>query len=170
MISPHPNDPQVHLAVDDARTVHAAGAEFARRLVGAFGAVVLCATGPALAQAPMPGTMPGHQGMQRSASSPATGGGPGATAATSGSQQEMMAAMEKMDRDMAAAPMSGDPDRDLVAMMLPHHRGAVDMARIYLREGRDPAIRRMARKIIADQEREMREMRAWQAAHPAPSR
>ena len=83
--------------------------------------------------------------------------------------QQTMDAMERMNRSMMAPEaMTGDPDHDLVAMMIPHHQGAIDMARIYLRTGRDPQIRRMAQKIIADQEREIRDMRAWQARHPAP--
>ena len=86
-------------------------------------------------------------------------------------RQEMMAAMERMNQTMMApSAMTGDPDRDFVAMMTPHHQGAIDMARIYLREGRDPAIRRMAQTIITDQEREIRAFRAWQLKHPAPSR
>ena len=40
----------------------------------------------------------------------------------------MMASMEKMDRDMLAEPMSGDPNHDFTAMMIPHHQGAIDMA------------------------------------------
>jgi uncharacterized protein (DUF305 family) len=84
--------------------------------------------------------------------------------------QEMIQAMEKMNRDMMGAPMTGNPDRDLVTMMMPHHQGAIDMARIYLRDGKDPAIRQMAQKIIVDQEREISDFKAWLAKHPAPPR
>ncbi len=55
-------------------------------------------------------------------------------------------------------------------MMMPHHQGAIDMARIYLRDGKDPDIRRMAGKIITDQEREIAEFKAWQAKHPVAAR
>ena len=79
------------------------------------------------------------------------------------SHDDMGAAMQKMDRDMAAAPMTGDPDRDFVAMMIPHHQGAIDMARLYLRDGRDPAMRKLAHAIVTDQEREIAVMKAWQA-------
>jgi uncharacterized protein (DUF305 family) len=82
-------------------------------------------------------------------------------------RDEMAAAMQKMDRDMAAAPMTGDPDRDFVAMMIPHHQGAVDMAQLYLRDGRDPAMRELARSIVADQEREIAVMKAWQEKQAA---
>ena len=44
----------------------------------------------------------------------------------------MSAAMEKMHEGMAALPQSGDPDRDFLAMMIPHHAGAVEMARLAL--------------------------------------
>lgn len=124
--------------------------------------IYLAASGPTLAQAPM--SMPGHAGMQQGV---APTGLPGATPGMAANQQEMMAAMERMNRDMTAAPMTGDPDRNLVVMMMPHHQGAIDMARIYLRDGKDPAIRRMAQKIIADQEREIREFQAWLVKHPA---
>jgi uncharacterized protein (DUF305 family) len=78
-----------------------------------------------------------------------------------------MKAMDKMDKAMAAAPATGNVDHDFVAMMIPHHQGAVDMAKIELARGKDPMLRRMARNIINSQEREIREMRAWEARHPA---
>ncbi len=74
--------------------------------------------------------------------------------------------MSTMQAKMADAPMTGDPDRDFVAMMEPHHQGAIDMARVELRYGKDPELRRMSRDIIASQEREIVEMRRWQASHP----
>lgn len=88
----------------------------------------------------------------------------------SANHMEMMRKMEDMNKAMMGAPMTGDPDRDLVNMMMPHHQGAIDMARIYLRDGKDPAIRRMAQKIIKDQEKEISEFKAWLAKHPAPAR
>jgi uncharacterized protein (DUF305 family) len=80
--------------------------------------------------------------------------------------QEMMKGMAQMQHDMAAAPVTGDPDKDFVAMMLPHHQGAVDMAETEMRYGRDPAMRRLAGGIIQAQKREIAEMRRWQQAHP----
>jgi hypothetical protein len=82
--------------------------------------------------------------------------------------RDMMAGMEKMSRDMANAPMTGNADRDFVAMMIPHHQGAIDMARVQLRDGKDPALRRLATEIVAAQEKEIAMMKQWQAAHPAP--
>ena len=79
----------------------------------------------------------------------------------------MMSGMNKMTKDMAAVPMTGDMDRDFVGMMIPHHQGAIAMARVELAHGKDPMLRKMARDIIAAQEKEIGEMKAWQAKHPA---
>ena len=78
------------------------------------------------------------------------------------SDQAMMAGMDRMNQAMRAAPMTGDPDRDFVAMMIPHHQGAIDMAQVELRYGKDPAMRQLARTIIAAQRREIGEMQRWQ--------
>lgn len=53
--------------------------------------------------------------------------------------------------DMHAASATGDPDQDFLAMMIPHHEGAVEMARLVLIYGRDPLTRRLAEDIIASQ-------------------
>jgi uncharacterized protein (DUF305 family) len=72
---------------------------------------------------------------------------------------EMHAAMTKMSKDMEAAPMTGDPDKDFLAMMIPHHEGAVEMARLVLLYGRDPLVRTLAEEIIAAQQAEITTMR-----------
>ncbi|MDB5353929.1 MAG: hypothetical protein JWN24_382 [Phycisphaerales bacterium] len=71
----------------------------------------------------------------------------------------MMQGMQKMDADMTAAPMIGDPDHDFSAMMIPHHQGAIDMAKVYLLHGKDPALRRLAEEIIVTQGQEIDVMR-----------
>lgn len=71
---------------------------------------------------------------------------------------ENEAAMSKMMSDMAIAP-SGDVDRDFVALMVPHHQGAIDMARAVLRHGSNPQIRRLAQEIIVTQQQEIAVMR-----------
>lgn len=61
-------------------------------------------------------------------------------------------------------PYTGDPDVDFRAHMIPHHQGAIDMAKVALQFAEDPATRKLAETIIADQEREIAEMRSWLAA------
>lgn len=69
-----------------------------------------------------------------------------------------VAAMSKMMVDMGITP-SGDVDRDFVAMMVPHHQGAIDMAQAELRYGRNEQLRRMAQEIIVTQQQEIAAMR-----------
>ena len=71
----------------------------------------------------------------------------------------MQAGMERMMRDMHAAAHGGSPDQDFLAMMIPHHEGAVEMARLELIHGRDPATRRLAEDIIASQTTEIAAMK-----------
>ena len=52
-------------------------------------------------------------------------------------------------------PFSGDPDRDFARMMIPHHQGAIDMALVELRYGKDERLRRLAQEIIVDQQQEI---------------
>ena len=66
-------------------------------------------------------------------------------------------AMERMMKEMAITP-SGDVDRDFVHMMVPHHRGAIEMAMAQLRHGRNPQLRRLAQEIIATQQQEIAAM------------
>ena len=68
------------------------------------------------------------------------------------------AAMNKMMADMTIKP-TGDVDRDFVAMMVPHHQGAIDMANAVLRYGHNEQLRRLAQEIIVTQQREIAAMR-----------
>ena len=56
-----------------------------------------------------------------------------------------------MMQDMHSPGYTGQPDSDFLAMMIPHHEGAVDMARLVLIHGRDPMVRQIAEEIIASQ-------------------
>lgn len=73
--------------------------------------------------------------------------------------RDMHVGMEKMMQDMHADPPSGDADIDFLAMMVPHHWGAVEMARLVLRDGHDPLVREIAETILASQLTEMQGMR-----------
>jgi uncharacterized protein (DUF305 family) len=80
--------------------------------------------------------------------------------------QDMDVKMKQMDKDMAA-PMSGNVDRDFVIMMLPHHKGAVDMAQGELSYGKDPDMRKLAQEIVDNQNTEIALMKKWLEKHPA---
>jgi uncharacterized protein (DUF305 family) len=78
------------------------------------------------------------------------------------SSMAYMEGMEKMNRDMNAA-MTGDPDRDFVLMMIPHHQGAIDMAKVQLEHGKDPELHKLSGNIIKAQEGEIAFMKGWLA-------
>ena len=65
--------------------------------------------------------------------------------------RQMAAAIKQMMNDMHTRGYTGNPDVDFLAMMIPHHQGAVDMARLALIYGNDPLTRRLAEEIIASQ-------------------
>jgi hypothetical protein len=71
---------------------------------------------------------------------------------------ENQAAMSKMMVGMNARP-SGDVDRDFIAAMIPHHQGAIDMAKAELRYGRNEQLRRISQEIIVEQQQEIAAMR-----------
>jgi uncharacterized protein (DUF305 family) len=78
--------------------------------------------------------------------------------------------MTNMTAAMAAAQMTGDVDEDFLAMMIPHHAGAVEMARLLLVHGDDPLVRRLAEDIIASQQAEIGSMQGRLAYLRRPDR
>lgn len=82
----------------------------------------------------------------------------------------MADAMAVMDYEMKRAPMNGVNEHDFVTMMIPHHQGAIDMAKALLLSTTDPELRNLAQGIITEQQNEIRVMQAWlqrNAARPA---
>jgi uncharacterized protein (DUF305 family) len=95
------------------------------------------------------------------AQDPATERRPRGTATDANEQQFLVEndlAMSDMSRGMLVKP-TGDVDRDFVAMMIPHHQGAVDMARAELKYGHNEDLRRLAQTIVTQQQNEISEMR-----------
>ncbi|QEL25752.1 DUF305 domain-containing protein [Bosea sp. F3-2] len=80
--------------------------------------------------------------------------------ADSASTKAFKEANMKMHKDMGI-PYSGDADTDFVRGMIPHHQGAIDMARVVLAHGKDPEIRKLAESVIRDQEKEVAMMQDW---------
>ena len=74
-------------------------------------------------------------------------------------------AMAIMDRDMMKEKSQDNPDIDFVTMMIPHHQGAIDMAKVLLLHGKDPEMKNLALQIITDQQTEIDQMKAWLKNH-----
>ena len=80
-------------------------------------------------------------------------------------QQELMQGMNQMNQDMMAAAQYKDPDVAFAAGMLPHHIGAVKMAEVELKYGKNPEMRKLAENIINAQQAEIEQMQKWLEAH-----
>lgn len=77
--------------------------------------------------------------------------------------------MTTMHSAMHAVHMSGNADEDFARMMIPHHQGAIDMAKVELQFGNDPVLRRLAQEIIVSQQSEIDVMNLALKKYPAPA-
>ena len=121
-------------------------------LVLAAFVVILAGSGAARAAEPM---KMDHATMAPAAAAP--GGDHAADKAYAAANDAMMTGMD--------VKPTGDPDRDFAAMMLPHHQGAVEMAKVEIQYGHDPMLRKLAADIIKAQAIEIAQMQGWQKRH-----
>lgn len=84
--------------------------------------------------------------------------------------QRMDVSMTQMDAAMKSAPMNGNVDHDFATMMVPHHQGAIEMAKAELLFGKDPTMRRLAQEILVDQKSEIDAMDLWLSKQPKTQR
>ena len=135
----------------------------------ACGLIAVSACGLAAAR---DGNQPAPQHVhQHGAAAPADTPPPPFVASTAKPFAQLMDdAMAVMDYGMRKAPMSGQPEHDFVTMMIPHHQGAVDMAKALLLTTRDPELRNLAQGILAEQQIEIQLMNAWLKTHPQPDK
>ncbi len=86
-------------------------------------------------------------------------------AATGDAAKAFEAVNMKMHKDMTMA-LTGNPDVDFAQGMIPHHQGAIDMAKVVLKYGKDPEMKTLAEDIIKAQDTEIAFMKGWLAKQP----
>ena len=101
------------------------------------------------------GGMPGHMGPSGMQTTPAQ------PTATSASTKAYLEAAEKMHAPMMQGMQAQDPDAAFVRGMIPHHQGAIDMAKVVLQYGNDPQVKKWANDVLREQQREISEMEEW---------
>jgi uncharacterized protein (DUF305 family) len=114
-------------------------------------AALVALTGPALGQASHQHHPSGHSGSQAMPAAPAQ----------SEAVKAYSTAMDRMHGPMMQGVQDPDPDAAFVKGMIPHHQGAIDMAKVVLQYGKDEQTRKWAADVIREQQREIDEMQAW---------
>ena len=89
------------------------------------------------------------------------GGQASAQLAGDGFARAMHESMAGMHHAMESVQVTGDADQDFAALMIPHHQGALEMAKTELLYGKDPVLRRLAQEILIDQQSEIQVMKLW---------
>lgn len=124
------------------------------RFVGITAAIVTALASAGIAEAQHAGHT-GHADPSKAATPPPAVSASPSTAA-------FKAANDKMHAGMDIA-FTGDADADFVKGMIPHHQGAVEMAKVVLQYGKDPKLKKLARDIIRAQDKEIAFMKRWLA-------
>lgn len=117
-----------------------------KNTIGAL--LIIALTGASAVHAQQDHSGHGTHGASPAAASPAT--------------KAYEAVNARMHKDMDVG-FTGDADADFVRGMIPHHQGAVDMAKIVLQHGKDPEVKKLAEDVIASQEKEITWMKSWLA-------
>ncbi|WP_018262945.1 CopM family metallochaperone [Methylobacterium sp. WSM2598] len=125
---------------------------------GLAGAALAQSSHGDMGKMPMGGSAAMHDQMQKTMADmqPAPGDAP----STKDFKEADMAMMHTM-----SVPYTGDTDVDFRTHMIPHHKGAIDMAKVALKHAKDASTKQMAQKIIDDQEKEIADMQAWLKQH-----
>ncbi|WP_116139868.1 DUF305 domain-containing protein [Trinickia diaoshuihuensis] len=120
----------------------------------------------ALIAVPLPASAQQAASMARPSSMAEAQSAPaGSQGAAGDSTAAFKAADERMMKSMQGQAYTGNADEDFVSHMIPHHQGAVDMAEVEAKYGKDPQLKRLAARIVASQRREIEFMKDWQAKH-----
>ena len=113
---------------------------------------------PVAAHAQQAASMPSSSAEAQSAPAGSQGTAGDSTAAFKSADERMM-------KNMQGSTYTGNADEDFVSHMIPHHQGAVDMAEVELKYGKDPQLKRLAKQIVSSQKKEIAFMKQWQTKH-----